>query len=43
MPLLRRTLGITPRASFEEAAAAGERFAAEFGLGATYGLLARIA
>jgi Zn-dependent peptidase ImmA (M78 family)/DNA-binding XRE family transcriptional regulator len=33
IPLLRRTLGITPRHSFEDAAAAGERFAAEFGLG----------
>jgi len=33
IPLLRRTLGITSRASFEEAAAAGERFAAEFKLG----------
>jgi Zn-dependent peptidase ImmA (M78 family)/transcriptional regulator with XRE-family HTH domain len=33
IPLLRRTLGITSRHSFEEAAAAGERFAAEFRLG----------
>jgi Zn-dependent peptidase ImmA (M78 family)/DNA-binding XRE family transcriptional regulator len=33
IPLLRRMLGMTPRASFEEAAAAGERFAAEFKLG----------
>jgi len=33
IPLLRRTLGITPRHSFEEAAAAGERFAKEFELG----------
>ena len=33
IPLLRRTLGLTPRHSFEEAAAAGHRFAAEFDLG----------
>jgi Zn-dependent peptidase ImmA (M78 family)/transcriptional regulator with XRE-family HTH domain len=33
IPLLRRTLGITPRHSFEDAGAAGERFAAEFRLG----------
>jgi Zn-dependent peptidase ImmA (M78 family)/transcriptional regulator with XRE-family HTH domain len=33
IPLLRRTLGLTSRSSFEDAAAAGERFAAEFGLG----------
>jgi XRE family transcriptional regulator, fatty acid utilization regulator len=33
VPLLRRALGITPRHSFEDAAAAGERFATEFGLG----------
>jgi len=33
IPLLRRTLGLTPRHSFEDAAAAGERFAAEFNLG----------
>jgi transcriptional regulator with XRE-family HTH domain len=33
MPLLRRTLWLTPRARFDEAAAAGERFAAEFCLG----------
>jgi Zn-dependent peptidase ImmA (M78 family)/transcriptional regulator with XRE-family HTH domain len=33
IPLLRRTLGLTPRSSFEDAAAAGERFAAEFQLG----------
>ena len=32
VPLLRRTLGLTPRSSFEDAAAAGERFAAEFNL-----------
>jgi XRE family transcriptional regulator, fatty acid utilization regulator len=33
IPLLRRTLGIAPRQSFEDAAAAGERFAYEFKLG----------
>jgi Zn-dependent peptidase ImmA (M78 family)/DNA-binding XRE family transcriptional regulator len=33
IPLLRRTLGLTPRHSFEDAAAAGERFSAEFDLG----------
>jgi Zn-dependent peptidase ImmA (M78 family)/transcriptional regulator with XRE-family HTH domain len=33
IPLLRRTLGITQRDSYEEAAAAGERFANEFKLG----------
>jgi transcriptional regulator with XRE-family HTH domain/Zn-dependent peptidase ImmA (M78 family) len=33
-PLLRRTLGLTKTSSFEDAAAAGERFAAEFHLGA---------
>jgi Zn-dependent peptidase ImmA (M78 family)/transcriptional regulator with XRE-family HTH domain len=33
IPLLRRTLGLTPRHSYEDAAAAGERFAAEFNLG----------
>jgi Zn-dependent peptidase ImmA (M78 family)/DNA-binding XRE family transcriptional regulator len=33
IPLLRRTLGLTPRDSFEDAAVAGERFAAEFDLG----------
>jgi Zn-dependent peptidase ImmA (M78 family)/DNA-binding XRE family transcriptional regulator len=33
IPLLRRTLGLTARSSFEDAAAAGERFAAEFNLG----------
>jgi Zn-dependent peptidase ImmA (M78 family)/transcriptional regulator with XRE-family HTH domain len=33
IPLLRRALGISPRTSFEEAAQAGERFAAEFNLG----------
>jgi Zn-dependent peptidase ImmA (M78 family)/DNA-binding XRE family transcriptional regulator len=33
IPLLRRTLGLTPRHSYEDAAAAGERFAAEFHLG----------
>jgi transcriptional regulator with XRE-family HTH domain len=33
IPLLRRTLGLTPRQSFEDAAAAGERFAAELALG----------
>jgi transcriptional regulator with XRE-family HTH domain len=32
IPLLRRTLGLTSRSSFEDAAAAGERFAAEFRL-----------
>jgi XRE family transcriptional regulator, fatty acid utilization regulator len=32
-PLLRRALGLTRQSRFEEAAAAGERFAAEFGLG----------
>jgi XRE family transcriptional regulator, fatty acid utilization regulator len=32
-PLLRRTLGITPRDTYEEAASAGERFAHEFELG----------
>ena len=33
-PLLRRALGLTRRSWFEEAMRAGERFAAEFGLGA---------
>src|SRR5438552_16079049 len=33
IPLLRRTLGITQRDSYEEAAVAGERFADEFKLG----------
>jgi Zn-dependent peptidase ImmA (M78 family)/transcriptional regulator with XRE-family HTH domain len=33
VPLLRRTLRITKRHSYDEAAAAGERFATEFGLG----------
>jgi Zn-dependent peptidase ImmA (M78 family)/transcriptional regulator with XRE-family HTH domain len=33
IPLLRRTLGLTPRSSFEDAAAAGERFTSEFNLG----------
>jgi Zn-dependent peptidase ImmA (M78 family)/DNA-binding XRE family transcriptional regulator len=33
MPLLRRSLGLTRQNSFEDAAAAGERFAAEFRLG----------
>ena len=32
-PLLRRSLGLTPRHSFEDAMAAGERFADEFKLG----------
>jgi XRE family transcriptional regulator, fatty acid utilization regulator len=32
-PLLRRALGLTRHQSFEDAAAAGERFAAEFALG----------
>ncbi|NBC34025.1 MAG: helix-turn-helix domain-containing protein [Alphaproteobacteria bacterium] len=32
-PLLRRSLGLTRKSSFEEAMAAGERFAAEFALG----------
>jgi transcriptional regulator with XRE-family HTH domain len=32
-PLLRRSLGLTRHHSFEDAAAAGERFAAEFSLG----------
>lgn len=32
-PLLRRTLGLTKASSFEAAAAAGQRFAAEFQLG----------
>lgn len=32
-PLLRRSLGLTKHDSFEEAVAAGERFAAEFDLG----------
>ena len=32
-PLLRRALGLTRQSRFEEAAAAGERFAAEFKLG----------
>jgi Zn-dependent peptidase ImmA (M78 family) len=32
-PLLRRSLGLTKVSSFEDAAAAGERFAAEFDLG----------
>lgn len=32
-PLLRRALGLTKASGFDEAAAAGERFAAEFGLG----------
>jgi Zn-dependent peptidase ImmA (M78 family)/DNA-binding XRE family transcriptional regulator len=32
-PLLRRTLKLTRHSSFEDAMAAGERFAAEFGLG----------
>ncbi len=31
-PLLRRSLGLTKHHSYEDAAAAGERFAAEFGL-----------
>ena len=35
LPLLRRTLGLTRRASYEDAMRAGERFAAEFGLGET--------
>jgi Zn-dependent peptidase ImmA (M78 family)/DNA-binding XRE family transcriptional regulator len=33
LPLLRRALGLNRRSSFEEAMAAGERFAAEFQLG----------
>ena len=33
-PLLRRALGLTRRSRFEDAMRAGERFAAEFGLGA---------
>jgi Zn-dependent peptidase ImmA (M78 family)/transcriptional regulator with XRE-family HTH domain len=33
VPLLRRTLGLTSRSSFEDAAAAGERFTTEFKLG----------
>jgi Zn-dependent peptidase ImmA (M78 family)/DNA-binding XRE family transcriptional regulator len=33
VPLLRRTLKLTRHSSFEDAMAAGERFAAEFGLG----------
>ena len=32
-PLLRRTLGLTRRSSYEDAMQAGERFGAEFGLG----------
>ncbi len=32
-PLMRRALGLTRRSRFEEAMRAGERFAAEFGLG----------
>ena len=32
-PLMRRSLGLVRRSSFEEAIRAGERFAAEFGLG----------
>jgi Zn-dependent peptidase ImmA (M78 family)/transcriptional regulator with XRE-family HTH domain len=32
-PLLRRTLGLTKSSSYQDAAAAGERFAAEFQLG----------
>ena len=32
-PLMRRTLGLVRRSSFEDAIRAGERFAAEFGLG----------
>jgi Zn-dependent peptidase ImmA (M78 family)/DNA-binding XRE family transcriptional regulator len=35
IPLLRHSLGLTRQNSFEEAAAAGERFAAEFELGET--------
>ena len=34
-PLLRRSLGLTKQSSYEDAAAAGERFAAEFELGLT--------
>ena len=33
MPLMRRALGLVRRSSFEDAMRAGERFAAEFGLG----------
>lgn len=33
IPLLRHSLGLTRQNSFEDAAAAGQRFAAEFGLG----------
>ena len=33
MPLMRRALGLSRRSSFEDAMLAGERFAAEFGLG----------
>lgn len=33
LPLLRRALGLTRQSSFEDAMAAGERFAAEFALG----------
>lgn len=33
MPLLRRSLALTRHSSFEDAAAAGERFTGEFGLG----------
>ena len=32
-PLMRRTLGLVPRSSFEEAMRAGERFVTEFSLG----------
>jgi Zn-dependent peptidase ImmA (M78 family)/DNA-binding XRE family transcriptional regulator len=32
-PILRQTLKLTPKSTFEEAIAAGERFAADFGLG----------
>ena len=34
-PLMRRALGLTRRSRFEDAMRAGERFAAEFGLGET--------
>ncbi len=34
-PLMRRALGLTRRSRFEDAMLAGERFAAEFGLGET--------
>src|SRR5262245_46106965 len=33
VPLLRRTLGLTSRSTYEDATAAGERFVAEFRLG----------